>query len=432
MKYIASFRSIAICLLAISSVLAQQNVVINGSRLNAQLGELAAFGPTPDGGTNRVAYSDEDLEARKYVMQLMRDAKLYVSIDAAGNIVGRRAGTDATLKPLMIGSHIDSVPMGGRFDGQVGSLAAIEVARTLAEQNVTLKHPLEVIIFQNEEGGTVGSTALARGLSEQRLDVVSNSKKTIREGIKFIGGDPEKLSNPLMKKGDLAGYLELHIEQGGRLAQEKINIGVVEGIVGLSWFDVTIEGFANHAGTTPMNQRHDALLAAAKYVEAVNRAATSVPGRQVATVGKIQAFPGATNVIPGKVVTSLDVRDLDASKISLVIDRIREAVKQIETETGTKFDLKQTSTSKPALTDARFKNAIAESAKDLGLTTMSLPSGAGHDAQEIADICPIGMIFIPSQGGISHSPKEFSEPTDIINGANVLLRTLLQLDDMSR
>ena len=432
MKYIASFRSIAICLLAISSVLAQQNVVINGSRLNAQLGELAAFGPTPDGGTNRVAYSDEDLEARKYVMQLMRDAKLDVSIDAAGNIVGRRAGTDATLKPLMIGSHIDSVPMGGRFDGQVGSLAAIEVARTLAEQNVTLKHPLEVIIFQNEEGGTVGSTALARGLSEQRLDVVSNSKKTIREGIKFIGGDPEKLSNPLMKKGDLAGYLELHIEQGGRLAQEKINIGVVEGIVGLSWFDVTIEGFANHAGTTPMNQRHDALLAAAKYVEAVNRAATSVPGRQVATVGKIQAFPGATNVIPGKVVTSLDVRDLDASKISLVIDRIREAVKQIETETGTKFDLKQTSTSKPALTDARFKNAIAESAKELGLTTMSLPSGAGHDAQEIADICPIGMIFIPSQGGISHSPKEFSEPTDIINGANVLLRTLLQLDDMSR
>ena len=391
MKYIASFRSIAICLLAISSLLAQQNVAINGSRLNAQLGELAAFGPTPDGGTNRVAYSDEDLEARKYVMQLMRDAKLYVSIDAAGNIVGRRAGTDATLKPLMIGSHIDSVPMGGRFDGQVGSLAAIEVARTLAEQNVTLKHPLEVIIFQNEEGGTVGSTALARGLSEQRLDVVSNSKKTIREGIKFIGGDPEKLSNPLMKKGDLAGYLELHIEQGGRLAQEKINIGVVEGIVGLSWFDVTIEGFANHAGTTPMNQRHDALLAAAKYVEAVNRAATSVPGRQVATVGKIQAFPGATNVIPGKVVTSLDVRDLDASKISLVIDRIREAVKQLETETGTKFDLKQTSTSKPALTDARFKNAIAESAKDLGLTTMSLPSGAGHDAQEIADICPIGM-----------------------------------------
>ena len=432
MKYLASFTSIAICLLAISSLLAQQNVAINGSRLNAQLGELAAFGPTPDGGTNRVAYSDEDLEARKYVMQLMRDAKLYVSIDAAGNIVGRRAGTDATLKPLMIGSHIDSVPMGGRFDGQVGSLAAIEVARTLAEQNVTLKHPLEVIIFQNEEGGTVGSTALARGLSEQRLDVVSNSKKTIREGIKFIGGDPEKLSNPLMKKGDLAGYLELHIEQGGRLAQEKINIGVVEGIVGLSWFDVTIEGFANHAGTTPMNQRHDALLAAAKYVEAVNRAATSVPGRQVATVGKIQAFPGATNVIPGKVVTSLDVRDLDASKISLVIDRIREAVKQIETETGTKFDLKQTSTSKPALTDARFKNAIAESAKDLGLTTMSLPSGAGHDAQEIADICPIGMIFIPSQGGISHSPKEFSEPTDIINGANVLLRTLLQLDDMSR
>jgi N-carbamoyl-L-amino-acid hydrolase len=432
MKYRASFRSVVIYLLAVSSVFAQQSVSINGSRLNAQLGELASYGATSEGGTNRVAYSDEDLAARKYVMQLMRDAKLDVSIDAAGNIVGRRSGSDPTLKPIMIGSHIDSVPMGGRFDGQVGSLAAIEVARTLAEQNVSLRHPLEVIIFQNEEGGTVGSTAIARGLSEQRLDVVSNSKKTIREGIKFIGGDPNRLSNPLMKKGDLAGYIELHIEQGGRLAQQKINIGVVEGIVGLSWFDVTIEGFANHAGTTPMDQRHDALLAAAKYVEAVNRAATSVSGKQVATVGRMQAFPGATNVIPGRVVTSLDVRDLDASKIALVLDRIRDAVKQIESETGTKFELKQTSTSKPALTDTGFKTAIADSAKELSLTTMSLPSGAGHDAQEIADICPIGMIFIPSQGGISHSPKEFSEPTDITNGANVLLRTLLRLDGKLR
>jgi N-carbamoyl-L-amino-acid hydrolase len=429
MKFIALSRITAALLMLGYSALAQQSITINGSRLNAQLGELAAIGATPEGGTNRVAYSDEDIVARKYVMQLMRDAKLDVSIDAAGNIIGRRAGSDLSLKPIMIGSHIDSVPMGGRFDGQVGSLAAIEVARTLAEKNVTLRHPLQVVIFQNEEGGTVGSTAIARGLTPQRLDTVSNSKKTIREGIKAIGGDPEKLSDPLMKKGDLAGYVELHIEQGGRLAQQKINIGVVEGIVGLSWFEVTIEGFANHAGTTPMDQRHDALLAAAKYVEAVNRAARSIQGRQVATVGKIQAFPGATNVIPGKVVTSLDVRDLDSEKITLVIDKIRQAVTEIEAETGTKFEFKQTSSSRPALTDARFKGAIDAAAKELGLSTISLPSGAGHDAQEIADICPIGMIFIPSQGGISHSPKEFSDAADISNGANVLLRTLLRLDN---
>ena len=428
MKFLYSSRSVLTCLVRATAIVAQQSTTINGTRLNTQLRELALIGATPEGGTNRVAYSDEDIAARKYVIQLMHDAKLDVSIDAAGNIVGRRAGSDVALKPIMIGSHIDSVPMGGRYDGQVGSLAAIETARTLAEKNVSLRHPLEVVIFQNEEGGTVGSTAMARGLTPERLDVVSNSKKTIREGIKAIGGDPEKLSNPLMKKGDLDGYIELHIEQGGRLAQQKVNIGVVEGIVGLSWFEITIDGFANHAGTTPMDQRHDALLAAAKYVEAVNRIATSIEGRQVATVGKIQAFPGATNVIPGKVVTSLDVRDLDAAKITLVLDRIREAVKQIEAETGTKFDFKQTSSSRPALTDTKFKNTIAASAKELGLTTISLPSGAGHDAQEIADICPIGMIFIPSQGGISHSPKEFSEPADITNGANVLLRTLLKLD----
>src|SRR6266542_988714 len=184
-------------------------------------------------------------------MGLMREAKLDVSVDAAGNIIGRRAGNDASLKPLVIGSHIDSVPEGGNYDGDVGSMGAIEVAQTLAENNVALRHPLEVIIFQNEEGGTIGSHAIAAGLTEKELNLVTNSRKTIREGIKFIGGDPDKLAGVVRKPGDIAAYLELHIEQGGVLYSEKISIGVVEGI-------------ANHAGTTPMNQRRDALLAAAK------------------------------------------------------------------------------------------------------------------------------------------------------------------------
>lgn len=411
-----------------SAIFAQEKLLIDGDRLNASLRDLAGFGKTPEGGTNRVAYSDEDLRAREYVMRLMREAKLDVSIDVAGNIVGRRSGSDASLKPIMIGSHIDSVPMGGRYDGQVGSMAAIEVARTLAEKGITFRHPLAVSIFQNEEGGTGGSTALTAGIAAERFDIVTNSKRTIREGIKAIGGDPDKLAKPLLKKGDLAGYLELHIEQGGRLDQQKINIGIVEGIVGLRWFEITISGFANHAGTTPMDQRQDALLAAAKYVEAVNRAARSITGRQVATVGKIQAFPGATNVVPGRVVTSLDVRDLDPAKISQVLDKIRESVKTIEAETGTKFEFNETASSAPAIADERFKSAIDASAKALALTTLSLPSGAGHDAQEIADICPIGMIFIPSRAGISHSPKEFSEGSDITNGGNVLLQTLVRLD----
>ena len=401
---------------------------VDGSRLNSHLTELAKFGKTPEGGTNRVAYSDIDQQARQYAMQLMRDAKLEVGVDAAGNIIGRRAGTDAALKPLMIGSHIDSVPQGGSYDGQVGSMSAIEVAQSLADNNVRLKHPLEVIIFQNEEGGTIGSAAISRGLSEKDLNIVTNSKKTIREGIKFIGGDPDRLASIVRKKGDLAGYLELHIEQGGVLYNEKIDIGVVEGIVGINWWEVTIEGFANHAGTTPMNQRHDALLAAARYIEAVNRVVTSIPGRQVGTVGKIQSFPGAFNVIPGKVATSLELRDLDSTKVETLFEKVMVEVRRIETETGTKFDFKQVNGSKPALTDTRFRQTIDESAKQLGLTSKALPSGAGHDAQEIADICPVGMIFVPSRDGISHSPREFSKPEDIANGANVLLQSLLKLD----
>ena len=417
-------------LIAPSTVRAQGPPRVNGERLNRHLAELAAFGKTPEGGTNRVAYSDEDLKAREYTIALMRAAKLDVSIAAAGNIVGRRAGSNAQLKPLMIGSHIDSVPSGGSYDGQVGSMGGIEVAQTLAEKAATLKHPLEVIIFQNEEGGTIGSTAIAHGLPPERLDLVTNSKKTVRDGIKFLGGDPDKLGSIVRKRGDAAVYLELHIEQGGRLDSGKVNIGVVEGIVGLDWYEVTIDGFANHAGTAPMDKRQDALLAAARYIEAVNRVATSIPGRHVATVGKIQAIPGATNVVPGRVVTSLDVRDLDPAKIKQVFDRIVAATKEIEKATGTTFTFRQTTSSKPALTDMRVRAAIEASAKALGLSTLDLPSGAGHDAQELAAICPIGMIFVPSRDGISHSPREYSAPGDITNGANVLLHTLLRLDTL--
>ena len=401
---------------------------VDGGRLNAHLTELAQFGKTAEGGTNRVAYSDVDLQARQYAMKLMRNAHLEVSIDAAGNIIGRRAGSDNTLRPLMIGSHIDSVPNGGSYDGQVGSIGAIEVAQTLAEKNVSLRHPLEVVIFQNEEGGTIGSTAIARGLTEQNLNIVTNRKKTIREGIKFIGGDPDRLAGVVRKKGDIAGYIELHIEQGGILDAQKIDIGVVEGIVGVYWWDVTVEGFANHAGTTPMNQRHDALLAAARYIDAVNRVVTSIPGRQVGTVGKIQAFPGAYNVVPGKVITSLGLRDLDAAKVQMMFERIQTEVRQIESSTGTKFEFKQVNASQPAPTDPRVRSTIDEVAKQLGLTTKLMPSGAGHDAQEIAKLCPIGMIFVPSRNGISHSPQEFSKAEDITKGVNLLLQSILKLD----
>ena len=409
-------------------VRSQTTVRVNGRRIMDHILALAEFGKNPQGGVSRVAYSEADKKGREYVLGLMRAAKLDVSIDAAGNLIGRRAGSASGLLPLLIGSHVDSVPEGGNYDGVVGSLGAIEVAQTRAENSVVLRHPLEVVIFQNEEGGLIGSRAMDGELTEKELDLVSRSGKTIREGIKFIGGDVSKLSDVRREKGDIAAYLELHIEQGGTLDSEKINIGVVEGIVGINWWDVTIEGFANHAGTTAMNNRQDALLAAAKFIQAVNRVVTSVPGRQVGTVGRINALPGAPNVIPGKVVLSLELRDLDAAKINMLFENIKSEADKIAAESKTKFDFKEINVNIPAPTDPKIRSLISDAAHELGLTTKSLPSGAGHDAQDMARLGPVGMIFVPSVGGISHSPREFSHPEDIANGANVLLHTLLKLD----
>jgi N-carbamoyl-L-amino-acid hydrolase len=343
--------------------------------------------------------------------------------------VGLRAGTDPSLKPLLIGSHIDSVPEGGNYDGDVGSLSAIEVAQVLNENGIKLRHPLQVIIFQNEEGGTVGSHIISAGADDKLLNLKSQSGKTIREGIQFIGGDLSRLAEAQRQPGSIAGYFELHIEQGGTLEQAKINIGVVEGIVGILHSDVTIDGFANHAGTTPMNQRHDALLSAARFIQKVNEVVTGIPGRQVGTVGWINVQPGAYNVIPGKVILGLELRDLEEKKIEEMFTRIRAEAAKIGDLNGTTFSFTEPIMTHPALTDKSFQELIDSTAKNLGLSTKVMPSGAGHDAQEIARLGPVGMIFIPSIGGISHSPKEFSRPEDIENGANVLLRTVLKFDE---
>jgi beta-ureidopropionase / N-carbamoyl-L-amino-acid hydrolase len=401
---------------------------VNGTRLNAHLAALSEFGKNPQGGVTRLAYSDADRQAREWALTLLRDAGLQTEIDAAGNLIGRRPGQDASRKPILFGSHIDSVPEGGNFDGDVGSMSAIEVAKTLQESRITTRHPLEVVIFQNEEGGLIGSRAMSGELDAKELSLVSRSGKTLGEGMTFLGGDPTKLASVRRRKGDIAAYVELHIEQGGILDETKTDIGVVEGIVGINWWDVTIDGVANHAGTTPMDHRHDAMLAAARFTLAVNRIVTSRPGRQVGTVGRITALPGAPNVIPGKVVLSLELRDLDAATIHTLFDEIVAESKRIGAESGTTFSYKEINVNTPAPTDPRIRAVIDRSARDLGLSTRAMPSGAGHDAQDMARLGPVGMIFVPSVGGISHAPTEFTRPKDVENGANVLLQTVLALD----
>ena len=403
-------------------------VSVNGQRLNAQMTAISEFGKNPQGGVTRLAYSDADLAARAYATQLLKDAKLTVRVDAAGNIFGRRAGSDPQARPIVFGSHVDSVPEGGCYDGNVGVLGAIEVARTLDEQGIATRHPLDVVIWQNEEGGTWGSHLVTAAVTDAELATVARSGKSIREGIAFIGGNSAALPTARIAKGSVHGYLELHIEQGGNLDREKLDIGVVEGIVALREWDVTIDGFANHAGTTPMKERRDAVLSAARFIELVNRVVTREPGRQVGTVGRIQAFPGAPNVVPGKVTCTLELRDLDDHKVQRLYETIVRESETIGRRNDTSFSFHEFVSHESALCDERVRAIIGSSAKELGFSTKSLPSGAGHDAQNMARVCPMGMIFIPSVGGISHAPKEYSRPQDITNGANVLLAALQRMD----
>lgn len=402
-------------------------LTVNGARLNGWLTQFDKIGRTA-GGINRVAYSEADLAGRAFTRDLFAQSGLQMRLDTAGNMLARVPGTDATRRPILIGSHVDSVTDGGNYDGPVGSFGAIEVARSLAEQKVRLRHPLEVVVWQNEEGGTIGSKIAVGLMTPADLDKVARSGKTVREGIGLIGGDVSRLNDAVRKKGDIAGYIELHIEQGGLLEKANRQIGVVEGIVGLRWFEITITGFANHAGATPMDQRQDAMLAAAKFTVAVNEAIRGEAGRQVATVGRLNVSPNTTNVIPGQVVLTVDLRDLDQQKIDRFTATFEKLGRDIGEATRTTFTFNQLVNSTPALSDARIMDVVASSATALGLSHQRMPSGAGHDAQEVAHIAPMGMIFVPSVGGISHSPKEFSRADDITRGANVLLNAVIGID----
>lgn len=407
---------------------AQAPVEVNGARLNETMAMMKTFGDTAGGGSARVAYSDENRQALEYLTGLMAAAGLETHIDFAGNLIGRRDGSDASRAPLVSGSHIDTVPNGGHYDGIVGVMAGIEVARTLNDAGHTLRHPLEIIAWSNEEGGKTGSRAFNGSVEPREFDLPGLGDKTLGEGIRFLGGDPDRFEEIVRAPGTIAGYVELHIEQGAILDKEGVDIGVVDGIVGIKRWNVTVEGFANHAGTTPMDQRQDAMYGAARLITAIRNIITADSGRQVGTIGRLQALPGAPNVIPGTVIFSLEIRDLSMDKIDLLYMRVREIAGKLAEDTATSIEFEQFYESPAAITDTRISAIVEDSAESLGVSSMRMPSGAGHDAQSIAPIGPIGMIFVPSAGGISHAPSEFTSEEDISNGANVLLRTLLDLD----
>ncbi len=405
---------------------------VNSKRLQETLEKLSEFGRNPEGGVTRLGFSEADMAAREYVMGLMREAGLEVRVDPAGNIFGRRPGTE-NLPVLLFGSHIDSVPHGGNFDGDVGSMGALEVIRALNDHKVNTRHPLEVVIWTNEEGhhfgvSLFGSSAAAGLLGPEIIQRRDDHGVSLADWLRRYSQDPGSFAEARIQPGRLAGYLELHIEQGAVLDEARVPIGVVQGIVGIDWQTCKVTGFANHAGTTPMDRRHDALAAAARAVLAVREEVRAEPGRQVGTVGYIKVEPGARNIIPGRVEFPVELRDLDSAKVELLRERISKRFAEIAREEHVRIECAPLDTNQPRRTDAGLQQAIREAAQAAGLATLDLPSGAGHDAQSIARLAPIGMIFVPSRGGISHSPAEFTPWDQVANGAEVLRRTVLLLD----
>tara|TARA_Y100000287_G_scaffold165469_1_gene147446 strand:- start:11 stop:1297 length:1287 start_codon:yes stop_codon:yes gene_type:complete len=412
-----------------SSIVYSQDYKVEKDRIIDLFENLKKFGVNENQGNDRVAYSDFEIQARDYISNKLKKTGAKVYTDFAGNLIAHYNPNNSKLKPILFGSHVDAVPNGGHYDGTAGVIHAIEVLQTVYSKNISLNHPLEVIVFANEEGGLFGSKALAGKINQQTLDVVTVSGYTNAEGVERLGGNVDRIYEVKRNMGDIHAFLEMHIEQGSNLYSSNTDIGIVEGIVGLKWWDVTVKGFANHAGTTPMNQRQDAMIAASKFVLMVNETVNSYEGSQVGTVGRMSAEPGVPNVIPGIVNLSLELRDLSSKKISMIYNKILENTKIIEQETKTKFSFSPIdATGDPALMDKRIINILGDVSDDLGYTSMLMPSGAGHDSQTMALIAPTAMIFAPSKDGISHSPKEYTSFEMLEKTTNVMLNAIIKID----
>ncbi|VVQ34035.1 N-carbamoyl-L-amino-acid hydrolase [Pseudomonas fluorescens] len=400
---------------------------INRDRLWQSLMDLAKLGATVKGGVCRLALTDLDRQARDIFVNWCEEAGCTVSIDAVGNIFARRPGRNPNLPPVMTGSHIDTQPTGGKFDGCFGVLAGVEVLRTLNDLGVETEAPLEVVVWTNEEGSRFAPCMMGSGVFaekftlEETLAKVDAEGVTVGEALNAIGYAGERKVS-----GHAVGaYFEAHIEQGPILEDEHKTIGVVMGALGQKWFDLKLRGVEAHAGPTPMHLRKDALVGASVIVGAVNRAALGHQPHACGTVGCLQAYPGSRNVIPGEVRMTLDFRHLEPARLDSMIAEVREVIETTCEEHGLTFELTPTADFPPLYFDKGCVEAVRGAAQGLGLSHMDIVSGAGHDAIFLAELGPAGMIFVPCEGGISHNEIENAAPDDLAAGCAVLLRAML-------
>lgn len=402
---------------------------INAARLQASLDEMARIGATPGGGVTRLALSDEDRAARDLLRRWFEQAGLRVRIDDFGNMTGSRPGAEAHPGPaVVLASHLDSVRQGGRFDGAYGVLAGLEVVRTLNDHGVATRLPLEVVNWTNEEGVRFEPAMLASGAVAGRFDRDYVYGRTDRDQLRFedelrrIG----YLGEPDHRPGPAAAYLELHIEQGPVLEDAGLAVGVVEGIVGITWLEVTLEGRADHAGPSPMPLRADALAAAARMISGVQQLALATEGA-VGTVGRLAVAPNSINTIPGRVVMSVDFRHSAPSVLDALVAGLEQLAAEVSAHSGVAITLDRFWTSEPTPFDVEVVAVVQAACDVLGLPSRRLWSGAGHDAKYAQEIWPAAMIFVRSAGGLSHSEREFSTTDDLAAGADVLLLAALRL-----
>lgn len=400
---------------------------IDRDRLVQAIQQLAQIGQLPNGGVQRLAFSREDMAARQLVQQWMRAAGMSARTDPAGNIIGRYDGKYADAPALATGSHIDTVPNAGHYDGAYGVLAGIEVVRSLHEHSMRLNRAIEVIVFADEESSMIGSKAISGSLNRDPQQYTRLDGTSIQHCLQQVGGNWESISAARRSPKDFAAFVELHVEQGPVLEAIDKQIGIVEGIVGQRRYRITIAGTPRHAGTTPMSMRQDALVAAAHVVIAVNRLANQA-GQQVATVGYLQVLPNAANTIPGRVEMQLDIRDLSDRHIDEILTELQREMVAIAAQTGTRMDMELHLHNIPAPAKMTIQSAIAAVCESLNYSYAYLPSRASHDAQEMAKFTDMGMIFVPSQGGVSHAESEYTSPKQCECGANVLLQVLVALD----